>query len=379
MNNYRAILMFGFAIFAMFFGSGNLVFPLAIGLNTGSNWFAGFLGLFITGILLPFLGFFVIKLHRGSYSAFFGEAGKFAQIALPLILLSLLGSFGIVPRCITVAHGGMNYVFPLPLSIFSFIFCIITFLLCLKDHLMLKILGKWMCPVLLLSLALLIIVGAIKAPEMVNEVPFEKSFRDGFLTGYQTMDLFAAFFFSSLVFLQIQDSMPKASEKETIKFAIKPSILGASLIAIIYLGLVFLGSHYVDLIKDAAPETMLGLIAKHTLGSSANFCIAVAIFLSCITTAVALNNIYARYICSLFKLKENKFPLILFITTLVSFLISLLDFKGIAKFLVPILNVSYPGVIILTILSITLKGNKKFKIYSFYIVTLAMFLYLFLK
>ena len=81
---------------------------------------------------------------------------------------------------------------------------------------------------------------------------------------------------------------------------------------------------------------------------------------------IALNNIYARYLCSLFKLGENQFPLVLFGTTFISFLISLLDFKGIAAFLAPVLEISYPGIIILTILSIFTRKWRTLKIYSFY-------------
>lgn len=71
MKRYAHTFIYGFAIFSMFFGSGNLVFPLQIGQYSAQYWLLGFLGLFITGILLPFLGLFVIKLHRGSYNAFF--------------------------------------------------------------------------------------------------------------------------------------------------------------------------------------------------------------------------------------------------------------------------------------------------------------------
>ncbi|MDP3935448.1 MAG: branched-chain amino acid transport system II carrier protein, partial [Alphaproteobacteria bacterium] len=104
MKQYKLICVYGFAIFAMFFGSGNLVFPLQLGQHVGKNWFLGFLGLLSTGIVLPFLGLFVIKLHKGNYRSFFAEGGKMASIILPFFTLSLLGSFGVVPRCITVAH-----------------------------------------------------------------------------------------------------------------------------------------------------------------------------------------------------------------------------------------------------------------------------------
>ena len=85
----RHIFLYGFSIFSMFFGSGNLVFPLMVGVNNADNWLAGFLGFFCTGIILPFLGLFVIKLHRGNYESFFGEAGSIAKFAVPLFTAPL--------------------------------------------------------------------------------------------------------------------------------------------------------------------------------------------------------------------------------------------------------------------------------------------------
>ncbi len=382
MQPYHSIFIYGFALFAMFFGSGNLVFPLQIGHTTGAYWYLGFVGLFITGILLPFLGLFVIKLHRGSYRSFFGEAGSVAQVLLPLFTLSLLGAFGVVPRCITVAHGGMSYLIPeLPLSIFSILFCIPTFFFCLKDQRMLNILGKWMSPVLLVTLIVLVVTGILQAPVLTTNPALEPqaALYDGFLTGYQTMDLFAAFFFSALIFTQIQQAMPpEATHRDTLKFAVKSSLLGAGLLALIYLGFVFLGAHYADSLQNVSPEFMLPAIAKQVMGKSATFFIAIAMVFSCLTTAVALNNIYARYLASLVKIKEQQFWIVLLMTTIVSFFISLLDFKGIAAFLAPALEISYPGIIFLTLLGIGTRKWPRFKMIGFYGISLYMIGMLFL-
>ncbi|MDP3641220.1 MAG: branched-chain amino acid transport system II carrier protein, partial [Alphaproteobacteria bacterium] len=334
MKQYKLVFVYGFAIFAMFFGSGNLVFPLQLGQQVGENWFLGFLGLFVTGIILPFLGLFVIKLHKGNYRSFFDEGGKIASIVLPLFTLSLLGSFGVVPRCITVAHGGMDYLFPgLSLTLFSFVFCVFTYVICLKDHIMVNFLGKLMSPLLLISLAILIVVGIIYAPDHLASTEKSTAFESGFLIGYQTMDLFAAFFFSALVFNQIKAILPKTNDHRIIvKAALTPSIAGALMLAIVYLGFVFLGAHYGDLIQNVAPELMLPTIATYALNPSAAFTIGIAIIFSCLTTAVALNNIYARYLVDTLKLKPSYFPIMLAGTTAISFFISLLDFKGIAAF-----------------------------------------------
>jgi branched-chain amino acid:cation transporter, LIVCS family len=380
MQQRKHLFIYGFAIFAMFFGSGNLVFPLQIGQISGENWLIGFFGLFLTGIILPFLGLFVIKLHRGSYDSFFSEAGGLAKIILPLFTLSLLGAFGVVPRCITVAYGGISQIYPeIPLTLFSLIFCVLSYIFCLRDHLMIQVLGKWMTPILLISLTGLIILGVTYAPNIgdVSQSALS-SFTNGFVVGYQTMDLFAAFFFSSLIFKQIQARMPHAAVKEVIKAALKPSIIGATLLALVYTGFVFLGAHYHSLTQGVSPERILPTIAVHVLGNHAALIIGTIVVFSCLTTAVALNNIYARYITTKLHLKQDKFPIILLGTTLTSFIISLLDFRGIAAFLAPVLEISYPSLILLTILGIFVRGYPKLKIILFYSVLILMLIYSYL-
>jgi LIVCS family branched-chain amino acid:cation transporter len=369
MNRHLTMFIYGFAIFKMFFGSGNLIFPFQLGQNSGDQWVYGFLGLLLTGILLPFLGLFVIKLHRGSYEDFFGQAGSIARVALPLFTLSLLGAFGVVPRCITVAHGGVTTLLPqLSLLGFSVFFCTVCYIICLRDRWIISFLGKYIGPILLICLTFLIGLGIYHAPSLpLMDLQPREAFNSGFFRGYQTMDLFAAFFFSSLMFKQIQEKLGPDTDTRTLMMAaLKPSIIGASLLGIIYFGFAYLGAHYQSVTSGVAPERILPTIATHLMGQQGAWIIGIIMVFSCLTTAVALNNIYARYLCSLFKLRDNIFPWMLLGTTLVSFMISLFNFKGIAAFLSPVLEVTYPSLILLTFLSIFLKGYKKLKVSSFY-------------
>ncbi|AHE65923.1 branched-chain amino acid transport system II carrier protein [Legionella oakridgensis] len=381
MPQIRSMLMYGFAMFAMFFGSGNLVFPLQIGYENGDHWLLGFAGLLITGIILPFLGLFVIKLHQGNYQSFFGGAGRLAQVVLPFAMLSLLGSFGVVPRCITVAYGSMDYMMPgMSLMTFSFLFCLAMYLVCLNDRWMVNILGKWMSPVLLIILIILTAMAIFHSPEPTSHHKAKEAFATGFLTGYQTMDLFAAFFFSALTFTQIQNKLPAGtSSQELIRFAIKSSLIAAILLAMIYLGFVYLGAHYSFLIQDVPAESMLPTIAFYTMGKKATTLIGFAMLFSCLSTAIALNNLYARYLCNLFNLKENKFYRVVLLTTGIAFIISLFDFRGIAAFLQPILEAFYPGIIGLVLISIVIKRHQPLKMYLFYIITLITISYSYLK
>jgi LIVCS family branched-chain amino acid:cation transporter len=381
MTSVKQTFIYGFAIFSMFFGSGNLVFPLQIGQTSNTYWLSGFLGLFLTGILLPFLGLFVIKLHKGSYEAFFGEAGYLAKLTLPLFTLSLLGSFGVVPRCITVAHGGIEYIYPeISLGLFSLIFSILCFITCIRDHFMITVLGKWMTPLLLACLLILISLGVYQAESLPNTaITRTSAFKNGFLIGYLPMDLFAAFFFSALIFNQIHAKLKTENHAQVLKAALKPSIIGSVLLTLVYLGFVYLGAHYTNVTLGVAPELILPTIAQHLLGTHAMYLIGIIVLFSCLTTAVALNNIYAHYLCTLLNLKKDKFLYVLMGTTALSFIVSLLDFQGIAKVLAPLLEVSYPSIIALTIMSIFIKDRLNLKIGVFYAILTTSLLWRFLS
>lgn len=363
MHRFRNYLIYGFALFSMFFGSGNLVFPLQIGINSGQYWQVGFMGLLLTGVLLPFLGLFVIKLHQGNVDEFFGQAGMLARVILPLFTLSLLGAFGIIPRCITVAHGGLTTLFPsCSLFIFSMVFCTLCFFICLKERRLIIILGKWLTPVMLGCLSVLIAVGIYHAPSLeIKSLDAMSVFTSSFQRGYKTMDLFAAFFFASFILQQMSQQERGSSMTQFF-----PSVIGASLLGLVYFGLIYLGAVYAPWIMHLSPELMLPTIAEMILGGGAAWVMGILIILACLTTAVALNNIYAHYLCTLFKNNKNRFAIILLGTTFISFIISLLDFKGIAAFLEPVLDVSYPGIILLTFLSLFTKGFKKIKTVGFY-------------
>ena len=56
----RDSVIVGLALFATFFGAGNLVFPPIVGLLSGKYWGIGALGLLLTAILLPVAGMLAV-------------------------------------------------------------------------------------------------------------------------------------------------------------------------------------------------------------------------------------------------------------------------------------------------------------------------------
>ena len=70
-----SIFTTGLALFSMFFGAGNLVFPLLIGQTVGAEnvWFA-IAGLGLTAVIVPFVGLASMLLFQANYYKFFFES-----------------------------------------------------------------------------------------------------------------------------------------------------------------------------------------------------------------------------------------------------------------------------------------------------------------
>ncbi|MDR2794232.1 MAG: branched-chain amino acid transport system II carrier protein, partial [Holosporaceae bacterium] len=163
----KLIVVCALLLFGMFFGAGNLVFSLKIGQATEGSWLQGFGGLISSDVILSFFGlFFVLKRHNGDSASFFGEAGSLAKIVVPFLALSLLGPFGVTPRCITVAFGGVSRLFPeLPLWLFSVVFCAAAHFIGVNGQRVTNVIGKIMTPILLSSMMVLFGLGLLQAGE----------------------------------------------------------------------------------------------------------------------------------------------------------------------------------------------------------------------
>lgn len=358
MKTNSLVVTTGFALFAMFFGSGNLVFPLLVGTESQGHFLSASFGILVTGVLVPFMGVLAMLLYKGSTQEFLGTMGRPAKFWFPLIALSLMGPFGVLARCITVAHGSFTLLFPYcPLIAFSIAFCIVIFLLTANKNRIIPFLGSALTPFLLLSLLAIIAAGIWDR----NLPPTENAdlwpaFRDGALKGYQLMDLLAAFFFSTFVINHLSKRFSsEADQGSLVKVFIKSALLGGGLLSLVYCGLVYLGTAFAAELHGAAPQAMLGLVAQQTLGTLSAPLVCMAVVLACFTTAVVLTSLFADFFRQEVCQEKVGVPVSLIVTLLIAFGVSTLEFSGIAAFLSPILETLYPALIVLTLVNIANK------------------------
>lgn len=355
MKYYLLVLSTGFALFSMFFGSGNLVFPISVGYESEGHYLLAALGIVLTGVIVPFGGVFGMMLFEGDLNRFFRFFGPKGTFLFSFLALALMGPFGVLARCLTVAHGATQQIFPAAtLTMSSLTMCGVIFLLVFHKNKILSLLGHVLTPFLLLSIAAIVFFGitqgSIDAPASLDQL---KAFKNGFFQGYQTMDLLAAFFFSQFVINQLMKSMPTGDgKKATLQLFFKASLIGGGLLAMVYCALVVLGWIYAPLLLNKPPEEMLGIIAMESLGSMAAPCVCVAIIFACLTTAIVLTSLFADFIRhEVSKGLLNNTAAIL-ITLTIGFFVSTLEFSGIAAFLGPLLEAVYPALIALTAINI---------------------------
>ena len=358
MKTMSLVITTGFALFSMFFGSGNLVFPLLVGTESHGHYFLSTFGLILTGVLVPFLGVLAMLLYKGDTREFLGTMGRPAKFWFPLIALSLMGPFGVLARCITVAHGSFTLLFPeCTLIAFSIAFCGIIFLLTANKNRIIPFLGTALTPFLLFSLLVIIVAGIqyseTPSPENVSLWP---AFQEGALQGYQTMDLLAAFFFSTFIINHLSKKFSSETEQHSlVKVFLKSALLGGGLLSLVYCGLVYLGTAFAADLQNTAPQAMLGIVAQKTLGAFSAPIVCAAVVLACFTTAVVLASLFADFFRQEVCQEKINAPVSLLVTLAIAFGVSTLEFSGIAAFLAPILETLYPALIVLTLVNIANK------------------------
>lgn len=369
----------GFAMFSMFFGAGNVVFPLALGQYAQDHNIYAILGLLITAVGVPFMGLIATTLFNGDYKQFFDRIGKVPGFLVTAFIMGLIGPFGAMPRCITLSYSTIKFYLPsLSLIEFSAIACLIIFAFTIKRNSIVDILGCYLTPLLLAFLGWIIIKGIITSPAApIGDHSKFAIFWKGVEEGYQTMDLLATFFFSSVVLSCLRkdvDTSNQKNSKQLIFLTLKASAVGAFLLSIIYIGFSFVASFQSVHLENVPKDELAGAIALQILGPYAGIVACIAVALACLTTAIALAAVFADFLEKEVTMGKMNYGISLIITLLIAFGVSTLNFTGIIAFLAPILQVCYPSLIVLSLVNILYKlyhfKPVKWPFYTVFVISL---------
>ncbi len=342
----------------MFFGAGNLIFPLIVGQMSGNQTPFAIVGLGLSAVAFPFLGLIAMMFYGGEIHAFLGRLGKWPALALLFILQMSQGPVGAMPRLITLMHASVKPYLPgVSLFFFSLLICTAIFILTVRPQRIVRLLGVILTPLLLLTLAVLVIVGIIHAPEAPIALGSPLShFGQGLKMGYQTTDLIAALLFATIVLPHLSQGTDALSPEER-KWIIQRRMKGASLIAsallmVTYIGLCWLSAHHSWTLGSLPPEELLQAISVQILGPVGGWIASAAVFLACLTTAISLAAIFSEYLKKDLLPKTTAPILPLLLTLGITAGVANLGFSGIVRLWGPLLEVLYPSLIVLCTMNI---------------------------
>ncbi len=367
MNKYLHFeaITIGLAMFSMFFGAGNIIFPLALGQFAGDKNSFAIIGLIFTAVLIPFAGVFGMILFDGNLKQFFGRLGKGPGLLVALFIITLLGPLGSTPRCIALTFTTLKAFLPsLSPVYFSAASCLVIYFFTVRKNHILSLLGKVLTPLLLISLAAIVFIGLLTPSGVThNDQTQMNLFFHGLKEGYNTMDLLAGFFFSSTIISLLKDQA-KEHKKNYIHLALQASCIGAFLLSIVYIGFSSLAAFHGSDLQNIPKDELLSAITLKIAGPSGGILVALTISLACLTTAIALIAIFSDFMQKEIFHEKLSYNTILIASLILTFAISTLEFKGISAFLGPILEICYPGLIVLTFTNIAhqLIGFRTFRV-----------------
>ena len=346
-------IVVGFALFAMFFGAGNVVFPPYIGMHAGEQWANGFLFYFIADIGLALVAMFAI-LHAGGADNITGRIGHVASKVLMCAVILCIGPMVAIPRTaattlemsVTPFFSGISPV------VFSIIFFAVILLLSIKQSAVIDIVGKILTPALLIGLLILIVKGFVSPIGDIVDTGVSASevTVNGIKSGYQTMDVLAAMAFG-IIILSSADEKGYTDSKSAAKMIGIAAALSGVLLLIVYFGLTYLGATASTVFPtDISRANLVIGIVELLLGKAGLIIFAIVIALACITTAVALVSSAASFFA---KLANDKISYSVFVVVICvsSAVISNLGLDMIIAIATPVLDIVYPPMLVLILLS----------------------------
>ncbi|RPJ79303.1 MAG: branched-chain amino acid transport system II carrier protein [Acidobacteria bacterium] len=351
-NRKIDVLVVGVALFAMFFGAGNLIFPPYMGLLAGASWSLALAGFLITGIGMPLLGIMASARAGGSVEHLAGRVSPLFGRVLSIVVILAIGPLLAIPRTgATTFELGILPVWPwFSPALFSVIYFGVTLFFALNQSAVIDKIGKYLTPFLLLTLAWIIVAGVLSPLGPMVDQGLERPFARGFREGYQTMDAMA-----SIVFAEIIIAALVYKGYKTVADQVKLTSI-AGLIAAIGLGLVYGGLMYVGATAfprfpiDTERTSLLVGITQALLGGTGKIALGGAVALACLTTSIGLTATVGDYFSGLTKGRLG-YRTICVLTVVFSAIFATVGVTTIVTLAVPLLVTVYPVAIVLIILT----------------------------
>ena len=347
-------------LFGLFFGAGNLIFPPLLGNQAGTATYLALFAFSLTAVIFPVMGAIVVGKTNGLSNLSNRVGPIFSVVFTTAIYLSIGPGLGIpragsVPFEMAIAsYIPESFNMDLARLLYTLIFFSLAMATCLKPNKLVKRVGKYLTPTLLLMISLMFlrVIFMDKSVAAPTGEYSRGAFTKGFLAGYDTMDAVAALNFGFVIAMAIR-RFGITDEKEVTKYEVKAGLLAGSVLFLVYAMLAtigMIGSKKFPGLENGAQ--VLTESVKVVFGDFGLVLIALIFTLACLTTCVGLINSGSEYFENLFnhKLSYRKWVVV---WSLFSFLMANFGLNKLLAFSVPLLQIIYPVALVLIVMGIS--------------------------
>jgi len=351
-----ALFIVGITLFSMFFGGGNLVFPLLMGIKATSPVLST-IGFLLSSVALPFFGVCIGIYFKGDYEKCLSVFGKTIGALFIFSLLLFWIPLGSGPRCNQLAYGAFTEIGGvLPLWTFSALYSVVVYFLTVNKNYFIEILGKVVTPLLIFFLGFLIFsLFSQTTDKSFVGVMHWNEFYDSIVTGYNTMDFVASIFFSSAIITLLQ-----SQQKDKFKFSFvrNACIIAVSLLTLVYLGMFSIGYFNAEALEGVSGARLLASVGHVMFGEKLKIVIFMIINLSVLSTSMALILVYSDYLNKIFKGRVSH-KMCVFISVVSTFIISTIGFEMLSLLISYVMSILYPFLLLTTCVAVGKKLYDK--------------------
>lgn len=362
--SFHQRLLVAATLFGMFFGAGNLIFPVHLGQLAGRNLIPAMTGFIITAVGIPILGVAAIgNTHSDGLQALSARIGKRYSYFFTCLLYLTIGPCFAIPRCATTSFTTgiepllVNQILDkTALLIFSVIFFALVLFFSLKPGNITLWIGKVINPLFLFFLAILILFALLHPSIAVWEAQPDAAYETGAMfhalsEGYGTMDAIAGLAFG-IVVVNVIRQMGVTDDTAVAGEVLHSGILAGILMAFIYILTILMGAQSLGLFAVSENGGIaLSQLSSHYLGRTGLVILAVTITFACLKTSIGLVTSCAETFEQMFpdKLSYRTWAMIF---TLFSFIVSNMGLSTIIRYSIPVLMLIYPPAISLVLLAL---------------------------
>lgn len=354
-KSLRDSIVIGFALFAVFFGAGNLIFPPLIGVVAGSAWAPAIAGLAISGIILPIATILGVDNMGGKFDRLCAPVSSWFCAAYMAFFVVFILTCGIPRQGGVAVENGLFSVLPslqgnkVALIVALLCYYLLVYFFVTNKTSVIDLIGKYLTPFLLVILAIIVVLSVVKPIGTPVDTGATGNFTYAFLQGYQTGDVAVGIVIAgTFVAAVIEKGYTKKSERTGI--VLKAAIVALVGLLFVYGGLLYLGATGSSMFDSSMDQTaLLNALVEKCIGRFGTAMLGVGVMLACLTTTIGVITTISQLTEQLTKGKI-KMKTAIIIYDVLGFALATIGVANIITYTYPVFVLIYPVAIVLTLL-----------------------------